>query len=834
MVYRKVSTEKMLIFLFGFCTLVVAQYRPLGCDVDASIVKDFNTFLDNPSGMPAYHPQTDIFTTRVFLSSNETSQFDPKYKSCSGRSLSCQFYFKRSPRTFSLDARGSHLVVNNTEENCKNYVGVVVLVNNIKYCKWTKDSYTYQLPINDYVFVVHKGTGYYLSAYNANITETQEVFQYNNYVTKVVIPCHCSQQCTVLIQAAPHVVISDGVIRFSDISIKELNNVDAALASHYNTSHSRYIPLVAFKPKRPELALVAYDFNAKLMLYVRGQFGPETHRRVYCTRPLTVNTLVCDPEIHEGLFINPQGQITVRQGGNIYPDPEFIAPDITRHPTVGSCKTVGGYRFAGNYAPAGSEPGYCRTPSTRDQCFTDMLEPSIHVFTVPKNIYGPRLSCEQLCVNPYNCLLSERQSPLWQVCLNLLRVYENAVYVQYDDAQQVNDAFNRTHMAQVNIKAVQFLQATSLEQKAKIENKVKQFIDYFKGWSKHTKYPLPDHGVAQQMLLFIDLAYNNEHDMNTIAALPWLAGWRFGTQLNAVNYAISTIFESLSVLADQINANNIHITQAINTINEQVYNNYNSIVSVYNALKGSILQLASDLKHLSEQVYTIEYVAAKLSQIQAQVAQAEREKQKIGLDMRILHLQKAACDDKLLACLPGPGIYLSHYVVESDVATSLIVHYLKPDRCSYAEVSGFKCHANRTFVASYGCHYKDDVLTSWINSTCQETIIPGCQHIPKDLQLFQLNQFLTPVTKRQYNYTAYHFNQTLEDIKTYRTVVKEAVDKVQNVRGITLADTGVGLGTVFQRSWFALTFWQFLGLIVGAGLVALLFVKLLLNKCCGL
>nr|WAK85895.1 spike protein [Serpentovirales sp.] len=826
----------MLIILFTYLTLAHAQYRQLGCDIDAKQVTDFDQFLDYPTGLPVYHANSPIFNTRIFASSYVTNLFDPQGLSCHGRNLSCQHYSKRTPSSFKLVTdKNSVTHVENNNANCKAYSGSVETANGLKMCKWVSGRFNYSIPLFNQLLVERVGSEYHISAYLDTTNTTFSVFVYHNFITKVVIPCTCPYTCTILIQAMPRAIIADGVIKYIDVPVSTVNNIDAAIVANRTTSSHVYVTLASRRPQHSYEALVAYDFQVKIFLYIQGRFGPETHRRVYCTKPIAIqDSKVCDAEIKEGLLINQRGQVVAKQQGKVLPDPEFIAPDITRKPTVGSCKTIGGYRFAGNYTPAATEPPYCTTPSSRDQCFTDRLQPAIHVFTVPKNIYGPKIACEQLCVNPYNCLASERQSPLWQACLSLIQSYQDAVYVQYDDANQVQTAFNITHMAQVDIKAVQFLQSSSLEQKVKLEDKVSKFIDYFKGWSRHTKYPLPDHGVAQQMLLFIDLAYNNEHDMNTIAGLPWLAGWRFGTQLNAVNYAISTIFESLSTLADQINANNVHITQAINTINEQVYNNYNSIVSVYNALQGSILQLAADLRHLSEQVYTIEYIAAKLSQIQAQVAQAEREKQKIELDMRILKLQKAACDDRLLACLPGPGIYLSHYVIDSDVATSLIVHYLKPDRCSYAEVSGFKCVNGHTKVASYGCHYKDNKLTAWINTTCNETTIPGCKHLPADLQLFQLNQFLTPVNKRQFNYTTYHFNQTIEDIKTYRTVVKQAVDKVQNVKGITLADNGSGLGLTLQRSWFALTFWQFAGFMIGVGLVALLFVKLLLNKCCGL
>lgn len=821
----------MLIILFTLFTTANSQYRPLGCDVNATKVEDFDDFLDHLTERPAYSTRTKIFNSRIFQSFTTTNAFDPPFKTCTGRNLTCQYYYKRYPKSFQFNAdKSNRTVTNNTIENCKFYNGIIKGDK----CIWSKSMfgrvYNYTLPLNDYIMINHINNDYMLSVYVPPAKGRLDMFYYLGYITKVVIPCPCKYLCTVLIQALPRVVIVDGRIIHSDYSVKQLVNVDAAINSHHNTTPHAYIQIAERRPDYPEKALVPYDFRAKIFLYVQGQFGPETHRRIYCVKPL-INRVACNPNIREGLLINSQGQISAVQDSKRHPDPQFVAPDITRLPTSGSCKTIGGYKFVGNYTPADEDPDYCRTPSSRDSCLSNKLEPAIHVLTVPKRLYGPEIRCEQLCVDPLNCLHSEKSSPLWGACGSLVQRYSQVVYVQYQDKDEVIKAFNITHLHQVDIKAVQFLMTSSLSTKVKLEDKVSKFVDYFKGWSTNVKYPVPEHGIAQQMLLFIDLAYNNEHDMNTVAALPWLAGWRYGTQLNALTYAMSTVFNSLEVLAAEINQNNIHITNAITTINEQVTNNYNSIVSVYSALKGSILQLASDLRQLSEQVYTIEYITAKLAQIQAQVAQAERELNKIELDMRLLKLQHSACNDKLSACLPGPGVYLSHYLIDSDVATSLIVHYLKPQRCRYTEVTGFKCKDGNTHVASYGCQYQDDVLTSWLNTTCNETIIPKCGHLPKHLQMFQLNQFITPVSKRRFNYTYHQFNSTIEDIYNYKQAVVNAIDKVSLVKGVTLADNAPGLGLSFMRTWYQLDFWQMLAVIIGAGLIVFMMFKTLLNRC---
>nr|URQ03759.1 MAG: spike glycoprotein [Bovine nidovirus 1] len=224
----------------------------------------------------------------------------------------------------------------------------------------------------------------------------------------------------------------------------------------------------------------------------------------------------------------------VWDGKELKQDPMFVNGNYTRLPTVGSCREGQFYRFAGDYRVVTSVlPCYIEQGKLQvQQNFTIYL----------RNLSNIQINftCYDLC----DTMCSEQfvADSLWQVCMDLVDKFK-ALGVKFVDkpGKLVNLSYTIHNITFTN----------------KTISKVKEFKfdfdEFFK--AKYAKsYPQRSQAAAD-LGLFGQVMFNSDHDIRSIAALPWLAAWRYGTQINMLSTSMGDVIQNTQAFINMANKN---------------------------------------------------------------------------------------------------------------------------------------------------------------------------------------------------------------------------------------------------------------------------------------
>nr|ULR75151.1 spike protein [Porcupine nidovirus 2] len=236
-------------------------------------------------------------------------------------------------------------------------------------------------------------------------------------------------------------------------------------------------------------------------------------------------------------------------------DPLFVSPEYTRLPTLGSCLDANGYyKYAGSLLVVSSAP----------PCFDVTTKVHDTIYYSNLNLYYLNFTCFDLCSGP--CPLDYLASAQYQLCTSLIsEIAKMGVQVR-----------------QSNFNITQPLHDFSI----KIQKAANRSVPYnlTLNWTTPIVLPkfrphFPNRGPDAIENFFNtnqDPIFNTYADLSSIAALPWLASWRFGRQINVLGYAAAELQQAVQSLVNVFNYNIAHIQNNLNDLTVNANHNYNS------------------------------------------------------------------------------------------------------------------------------------------------------------------------------------------------------------------------------------------------------------------
>lgn len=422
----------------------------------------------------------------------------------------------------------------------------------------------------------------------------------------------------------------------------------------------------------------------------------------------------------------------VWDGVELQQDPMFINEKYTRLPTIGSCREGQFYRFAGDYRVVHSVlPCYIDQGKVQvQQNFTIYLRNLSNVVI--------NFTCYDLC----DTMCSEQfvSDSLWQVCTDLVQKFEALGVKFVDRPGKLVDLTFTIHNITFTNKTV-----------GKLKDFKFDFDSFFK--AKYAKsYPQRSQ-AARDLDLFSQVMFNSDHDMRSIAALPWLAGWRYGTQINMLSTAMGDVMQNTQAFINMANKN-------FQELGDSMY----QLTTIFNSVLGSNGLFGEVAKNFDilEQRSVANTILLKLNALYTQLSvyfsdfagnSYEQIKKECSLGIN-------RCSPLLVKGWYENNQPFDHIVVVNNRFVDANVGQL------------FYCLNGNMHIAPLGCFYRGYNLFNLNNSEpCFQkdgVVKPGCDPVEAVEVMVKLNKVKLAQLDKQYNFDELVYNrpQLFEKIKS--------------------------------------------------------------------
>nr|AUS29611.1 spike glycoprotein [Ball python nidovirus 1] len=663
----------------------------------------------------------------------------------------------------------------------------------------------------------------------------------SNTRSESVFVCTCPQRCTMFLNVITDVVIADGKLLQSTYALRDLNNVaqqfklfqqqlqgksvkvnnktitDESINIIYHESEGR----CGVGRVKIGCGLTTFTFVSSLYL-IHGPMMPNSLSKMYCTTDrLDVQDITRPTE-----SVNFEPPATVQLGNTrfiatgtdattneliLIDDPQFISPTMTVKPTVGSCSTSGGYKWAGNFTIVKDPGDIPDCPASNvDQdwtpvCNVTKLEPLQKVYVVDKKVHARGVNCDDICPSATVCNSNQKRSPLYQACVGIASDINRLLDVEMPTSVKL-EAITSGEVE--DSLTLEFQQTVAEIQNVKLQETVTNGLNNAdtlrKLFEETVALPkdetfFPDRSQAAKDLgLFNNAMYNSPKDMDHISAFPWLAGWRFGRQINALSYTTSILITAYDEMQKTVNSNFQGLATAVKAVNTQVKANYEAVTTLYNLIKQTHDAYGNDLRKVGYQLSEVEYMAAKLALVNQYFTKVLSRQTQLVTESQLFDLRVGTCRSRNPTCFGGQGTYLSHAEFETPRQRVLIVNYLgSKERCKQIFIANKICTGKGLAqVAPFGCRFEkqygdddDYVLTNYATGgVCHAPLIniQDCQLPEEDLQKLQLDNYQESLQLgfREVNYTKVQFTEKIENITKFNNDINKIVESTRAVKSL--------------------------------------------------
>nr|AVM87586.1 spike protein [Guangdong mandarin rat snake torovirus] len=704
-----------------------------------------------------------------------------------------------------------------------------------------------------------------------------------NHIDVLKVDCSCPLQCSVFIDADILVTVIDGRVTKTIVGADTISGITQALNNQF---YQLQIPLIqktcqniyaryqqsnkyeqptctdvktqqlyyvnnidnTLQANRPSSSnLRSYTYSNSLLLFYQAPLGPLTIPNVYCSIPKSVPRTTVQQQLGqvEAVDYIPPQVVTFAQsrlvdfgfsteGYRIYgQDPVFLSPSITLRPTEGSCRLSTGFLFTGSFKVIENKDiPFCKPSDyapVEQVCFSSKLVQKQAVFYQNKNIPLDPVNCKSLCLNPLLCVADEIKSPLMQSC-ELLATQINTIIGKSDQSLGFS-LRNRTSIPTTTTNTTllfNFIQeVVSFDFKqtkikaAAISSEMEKFIRLLTPISNKPTNVAPQLGFLSW---WDEAQFNSDSDMDKVAALPWLAGYRYGRQINTLNFATQTLIRGLAETIKSTNENFNTVNNALKLISGQTQSNYKSITSLYTTFSSSIQVLANSIQQLQIRVRQVEYMTAKLAGLNQLYTEVKVAQLELKTNIELFKNRVLACRQKQQQCNGGIGPVLYHSEIETPDYYQLIVHYLGEEKCERRFQSSSFCEGNILFVSPYPCIFlgntSADVLlkknmvnmTDGSQCTFKPILIQGC-NVPQDqvekAKLFNL--YAKDISPSSINFTTVLFEAEIQNITHFNDTLNNYLNSIKVLEPLGKYFTDVA------NKWFdsingisGWTFWDYL------------------------
>lgn len=668
---------------------------------------------------------------------------------------------------------------------------------------------------------------------NHVITQTQVTSQ-------LELSCDCPVGCLFVFDGQVLLAIADGIIQTTVISStnlyyihQQLNGYASDLKNFYlhcpklstnkkssarpacyhvpTTSRYRSYLNGTLEPsitRRSPSLLKEFFFTFSLMIVHTVPVGPLTIPKLYCAaKRSSPQAGILDFSISSEDYIPPQvivynGQKFVDFGifdgvQKFGPDPQFISASLSRLPTEGSCLIGSNYLFQGNFSVIKPD----RVPLCGPQdhipretsCYAKKLVPKQVSIFAQRRLVVPPTDCKLLCNNRIQCTQNELNNPLYHACIligrkidaladNLNSVSGSAItYTSSGVVVNVTKHFQLTQNA-VKVAQVKFQPRITTSLKA-----FEKYLGYFSLFSTDS-YP---NAVKD---IFTDVQYNSIGDMHGIAAFPWIAGFRFGRQINTINYSIKGIMETLRDLIPQLNENFHSVKTAISALSSQISYNYQSISQLYQIIGKGYEELQHQVNHLTVEMSNTQYMAAKLATLNQLYTELSNQKQTLDTNLKLYNIRLNQCRGRDYGCIGASGVYLYHAEVATPDYLHLIIDYLGPETCEDLFQSSSLCLYDTLYLPPFPCIFQskkssDDIKDyNSINMTNGEKClldyikVDGCHQERHFIQQTQLsNLFHVEIPRGNVTITKLDFQHSVANISNFNQSINKILDNIKEI-----------------------------------------------------
>lgn len=672
-----------------------------------------------------------------------------------------------------------------------------------------------------------------------------------NKIEVLKLDCACPLQCSTFIDADALVVITDQRVTKTIVGADTITGITQALNDqfyqeqiplHQQTCQNIYVRFQhgpkevqptcrevmtqqlyyinnlnnAIQANRPLASnLRAYKYLTSLIVFYQAPLGPLTVPNIYCSVPKATPRTTVQQQLGqiENINYTPPQVVTFansrlvdfgfsQQGYRIYgQDPVFLSPSITLRPTKGSCRISAGFLFTGSFTVVENKDIPFCSPTdyapVEQVCYSSNLIQKQAVFYQNKNIPLNPVDCKALCLDPLLCVADEIRSPLMQTC-ELLAAQINTI-IGRPDANLGFDLKNKTTLPTTTTNTTllfNFVQeVVSFDFKetklkaAVISDAMEKFIRLLTPLSSKPVNVAPQPGFISW---WNEGQFNTDSDLDKVAALPWLAGYRFGRQINTLNFATQTLIRGLASTIKSTNENFNNINNALRLISGQVQSNYKSITSLYNTFSASIQTLANSIQQLQIRVRQVEYMSAKLAALNQLYTEVKVAQLEIKTNTELFKNRVLACRQKQQQCNGGIGPVLYHSEIETLDYYQLIVYYLGEEKCERRYQSSSFCESNTLFVAPYPCIFlgntSADVLlkrnminmTDGSQCTFQPILIQGCNVDASMIEKAKIyNLYAKQISPSSINFTTIQFEAEIQNITHFNQTLNKYLESIK-------------------------------------------------------
>ncbi|QRC47042.1 spike protein [Veiled chameleon serpentovirus B] len=736
--------------------------------------------------------------------------------------------------------------------------------------------------------------------------KTSYVLHSNSIYKSLTFKCQCPYMCLLIVDTYMPIIVTDGRVIKTDTRIKDsvsiveaFNNSRESIelpsckrqtctvvgeSTYYEETSGGFLRVVV--GSGPQVL----TFVSSLTIIYQVPLGPLTAPYVYCVFPRPdVLQLSSDPQapinapLPQVVTFNDGTRLVERKINNTIihsPDPVFVSSEVTLRPTAGSCKLPSGYKWAGSFDVVSTDTiQYCEVVEGFDKatCFSTKLEPKTKIYTVPKRILLPRQDCSGLCKTNI-CNGDERKSPLYQVCQQLTdsinQILGHTSPVEGVDLPLADNSNDGRQLPNGSI-SLKFFQnvVTKLDLEAKHNqpnflrrfDKISKVFDLFgdkrvplfEGFGKFLlPIPLtknidtsstrfwPDRGDG----FFEGLMYNTAWDMDWVAALPWLAGWRYGRQINALSFTMHQVLLSLKDLQTTINDNFDVVKEAFGVVQNQITHNFNAMSQLAQNVETAITALQNDVYRINQKLSQTEFMAAKVAQLNALYTDIKVMQERLLRQQAEFRNRVKMCNRLNAVCMDMEGVYLSHNSFETEDFWFLVVKYLGAEECRQVYQRSVVCVDGGAKIAAFPCTWQKSVRgrdAEWqlvnlnnVNQSCPPTIqLDSCRISNSDAFTYAMdNAFSKPLERHELNLTTIEFHNNLGNISEFGKALNETLNKIKDVTILQDHFNDTTFGGVFTKAaGGGMTFWTVVFLIIFLSVLACIcapIVRLCFIMCC--
>ncbi|AVM87341.1 spike protein [Hainan hebius popei torovirus] len=621
-----------------------------------------------------------------------------------------------------------------------------------------------------------------------------------------IFDCDCSL-CAVLLFGDIVTIVRDGIVvfdlsRVDDLSlyfVRPFVKPDDVSNDDYGFVYNSDLSMFSDKYFR------FLSFSKKLLVLTRGYLGLYTKPYVYCVVPVTPIEK-CVVGENKYVFSTDIGKFGY-DNGDYFDDPIFVSSTQTLRPTLGSVKLGNTYLWNGSFVGVNySLPTNYEVGDVNLVCNVSSFVPDVYKYVLFKLKPVEYVSCRMLCSGRgsgenFGCTEQEIKSPLMVQCREVVRQIRLLTGSKFINGEELVFVGNSSVGKIFNFN-FSFIDVVIPQLKVGLNNTMLDVSNRFQELEKLFKYKDSDAGyedneyslvdrekAAKDLGLFSSLMFNADRDMSTIAAFPWLAGWRFGRQINVLSYTSRLLVKTLVDMGKDINNNFEYVRQGFNLFNNQLVINSNYINEILVLLDKFSVVNYKNFEALGYYISSVEYMAARLFEFQRLLNAVSLYKARFELEFKNLALRKQLCDKGRVGCMDFNGVYINHAYVENDDVVMLLINYLKPKACDYVDIKTYVCINGETQVAPFGCVFEGVHLVNRVDFGWANCSLPlkfrGCDYEAD--KLFEYHMLYRPFLDSKPSDVVLDkltVDYKLVDVDVFQGQVKDIIGSIRNVTTI--------------------------------------------------